>query len=77
MKRKITIALDRDLVRRAKIIAAQRNTTVSGLLSRELQRIIEGAERYEKAKAQAIADLHSGFHLGGKITASRDELHTR
>jgi hypothetical protein len=77
MKQNITISLDRELIKRAKIIAAQRNTSISGLLGQELQRIIESAERYQHAKAQALADLRSGFHLGGRITTSREELHER
>ena len=77
MKQNITISLDRELIKRAKIIAAQRNTSISGLLSQELQRIIEDAEQYGRAKAQALADLKTGFHLGGKIAASREQLHER
>jgi hypothetical protein len=77
MKQNVTISLERELIKRAKIIAAKRNTSISGLLSQELHRIIEVAERYERAKAQALADLRTGFHLGGRIRASREELHER
>jgi predicted transcriptional regulator len=77
MKQNVTISMERDLVKRARIIAAHRNTSISGLLSQELQRIVEAAERYEHAKVQALADLESGFHLGGEITATREDLHER
>jgi len=47
------------------------------MLSQELQRIVESAENYEVARRKAISDLRTGYHLGGIITASREELHER
>ncbi len=77
MKQNITLSLDKDLIRKSKIIAAQRETSVSKLLSEELKRLIQHAEQYEFAKRRAYANLKAGFHFGGKITASREELHER
>jgi len=34
-------------------------------------------EAYERAERQALALLDQGFHMGGIIRASRDELHER
>jgi len=47
------------------------------MLSQELKRIVESAEQYEVAKRKAISDLRNGYHLGGLIAASREELHER
>jgi hypothetical protein len=77
MKQNITLSLDKDLIRKSKIIAAQRETSVSKLLSEELKRLIQHAGQYEFAKRRAYANLKAEFHFGGKITASREELHER
>ncbi len=34
-------------------------------------------EAYERSERSALALLEEGFHLGGFIPASRDELHER
>lgn len=77
MKQNITLRLDKSLIAKAKVIAAQRQTSVSRMLSKELKRMVEDAERYEQAKRQALANLKKGYHLGGEMTTSRDELHER
>ena len=77
MKQNITLSIDKDLIRKSKIIAAQRETSVSKLLSKELEKLIQHTEQYEFAKKRALANLKAGFHFGGKIIASREELHER
>ena len=77
MKQNITLSLDRDLITKAKIIAAQRNSSVSRLLAEELKTIVEQHERYDAAKRKALANLRKGYHFGGKILATREELHER
>jgi hypothetical protein len=47
-------------------------------LGEELGRLVFGEEEaYERARSQATLLLDQGFHLGGVIRASRDELHER
>ena len=70
MKQNIILSIDKTLIRKSKIIAAQRETSVSKMLSDELERIIQRAEQYDLAKRKALANLKKGFHFGGKITAS-------
>ena len=77
MKQNITLSLDKDLILKAKVISAKRRSSISNMLSQELRRIVESDEKYEIAKKRAIADLKVGYHLGGIITASREELHER
>jgi len=77
MKQNITISLDRELIRKARVVAARRDTSVSKLLASELARTVEEADTYERAHRQALAILNRGFHLGGKPLAPRDELHER
>jgi len=66
MKRNITISLDQDLLRKARVLAAHRGTSVSRLLAEALTRIVTQSERYERAKVQALRDLERGLCLGGK-----------
>lgn len=76
MKQNITIALEQDLLRKARILAAERGTSVSRLLADELARLVTQTERYERAKVQALNDLDRGLYLGGN-PASRETLHER
>lgn len=73
----LTLRLDRDVIRKARVLAAQQGTSVSKLLSRYVQRMVEEEEVYEAARRRALALLDEGFHLGGTIRASRDEWHER
>ena len=77
MKQNITLALDKGLLKRARAIAAQRGTSVSGLLAQELARLIEQQEAYSQARAKAVAHLRRPFHLGGTGISDREALHER
>jgi hypothetical protein len=77
MKQNITLSIDKELIKKSKVIAAYRETSVSKLLSRELEKIVQHTEQYEFAKKRAFANLQAGFHSGGKIITSREELHER
>ena len=75
-RQNITIQLDQALIRKARIVAAKRGTSVSGLLATELKRLVGDEEAYEIARRSALEFLERGFHLGGK-KVSREELHER
>ena len=77
MKRNITLSLDGDLIRKAKVISARRMVSVSQLLSNEVTRIIEEDEGYEENRKLALSLLDTGYHLSGTITVTREELHER
>ena len=77
MKQNITISLEKELIKKAKILAALKETSVTRLLSEELKQLIQKEEQYQQAKKKALTLLNSGFHLGGKIKATREELHAR
>jgi hypothetical protein len=76
-KQNLTISLDRQTIQKAKVIAARRSTSISGLVARQIELLVGEEEAYERAERQATALLDRGFHLGGTIHASRDELHER
>ncbi|MBW1731448.1 MAG: hypothetical protein JRJ75_11250 [Deltaproteobacteria bacterium] len=77
MKQNITLSLEKELITKAKIIAAQKSSSVSRMLAEELRNIVERHERYEDAKRKALGNLRRGYRLGGEILASRQELHER
>ena len=77
MKQNVTVSLEQKTIRKAKILAAKRGTSISRLLAGQIEALVGEDEAYERAERQALALLDSGFHLGGRITASRDELHER
>ncbi len=77
MKTNITLKLDRDLLRKARVLAAEEGTSVSALLAQQLEKIIREREGYEQAKRRALARLKRGYSLGYKPPASRDEFYER
>ena len=77
MKQNITLKIDKDLLKKGKIIAAQNDTSVSKMLSDYLKQIVDQEEQYEAAKRSALHTLKRGFHLGGKITWKREDLYDR
>jgi hypothetical protein len=77
MKQNITVSLEKDLIRKARILAASRSISVSRLIGDELKRMVSQSEEYERIRKQALADLDAGFHLGGQPRPARDELHER
>jgi hypothetical protein len=76
-KQNLTISLDRETIRKAKILAARRETSISGLLATQIEILVGEEEAYERAERQATALLDQGFHLGGEIRSTRDEWHER
>jgi len=59
------------------MIAAKKRISISKLLSRDLARNLSDQDLYESARRRATARLKKGFHLGGKILATREELYER
>jgi hypothetical protein len=76
-KQNITISLSPETVRKARILAARRSTSISGLLAEEIEKLVGAEEAHQRFMRLALASLEKGFHLGGVITATRDELHER
>lgn len=73
-RQNLTVQMNRELIRKARVLAAKRGTSVSGLVARELEKLVGEDEAYEAARRSALQFLEKGFHLGGK-RPSREELH--
>jgi hypothetical protein len=77
LKQNITLAIKKEILREAKLIAAQNDTSISKMLSDQLKEMIDKEEQYQAARRKALHALKKGFHLGGKITWRREDLHER
>jgi hypothetical protein len=77
MKQNITLALDKRFLKKARVFAARRGTSVSAMLADELRKIVADETQYDQAKAKALAQLNSPFRLGGAKVANREALHDR
>ena len=77
MKRNITLSLDKELLRRARGMAAKRGMSISALLSEKLQESADHERAYKRAKAAALSQMDLGYHLGGAGIQDRAALHDR
>lgn len=77
MKQNITLSIEKEIIKKGKILAAQKDTSISRMLSDHLRGIIEHEDRYTTAKRSAIQMMRKGFSLGGRITWKREDLYER
>lgn len=60
MKSNITLKLDADLLRQARVLAAEEGTSLSALLSSRLEELVRQRKSYERAKRSALKRLRMG-----------------
>jgi hypothetical protein len=77
MKTNVTLKLDADLLREARVIAAEEGRSVSALLTERLELLVRERKAYDRARRRALARLREGLDLGWTPPGSRDELHER
>ena len=75
----VTLSLPKDVLRKVKLLAAERETSVSAMLVRTLQDLVRRDEAYEQARRHHLKMLRRPLNLGtrGTITWTRDEIHER
>ncbi len=66
MAQNLTVRLDAETIRKARVLAARRSTSISRFIAEEIERLVGEDERYERARAAALADLARGFDLGSE-----------
>ena len=73
----VTVSLDDDTYRRARMIAAERDTSISALVKEFLVRLGSGESQAERLKREerALRERITSFRASDK--QSRDELHDR
>jgi hypothetical protein len=76
-RQNVTLALPKDLLRRFKRLALDRERSVSALLRELMQEALRRSDSYERARKQALKDMKQPRNLGtyGRATWTRDDLH--
>lgn len=77
MSRNLTLTLPSELVRRAKIAAAARDTSLSALIAEYLERLTRDDD-YDEVWQRERALMEQGLPMSiGEVTWSRDDVHER
>ena len=61
----LTLKLPVETVRKAKVVAAERGTSISALVATKIEELVGEDAEYEGAKRRAFEWLKHGWHLGG------------
>lgn len=75
-KRNLTVQLDEAVIDKARVVAAKRGTSVSGLVRQQIEELVLEDDRYGLAKRRALEYLRRGFKLKYQ-PVNREELHDR
>jgi hypothetical protein len=75
-KTNITLKLDKDLLRRVRVLAAEKGISVSALLAAKLEEELSRRTEYEEARKRWESIVAKGMNLGG-VPLSREEMHER
>lgn len=73
----MTITLDEDVARWARMEAAKRETSVSRLVGEMLRDLMRSEEAYEEARRQFFAVEPRTLRAGDTPLPSREEIHDR
>jgi hypothetical protein len=75
----VTLSLPKALLKRAKRLAADEDTSVSALMARALARLVDDHVRFSSARRRSLAAMQHAASLGtrGRARWTRDELHER
>ena len=78
-RQNITLSLPKDLLKKAKHLAVERGTSLSGLLSRYLEEVVRREEAHQRAARRLKRRMRDGFDLGthGQSFWKREDLHER
>lgn len=76
MKQNVTVQLDHEVIANAKVLAAKRGTSVSQLVARQIEDLVESDARYEAARERARKALGEVVPRGGR-TWQREDLYDR
>jgi len=78
-KKNITLSLPREVLKRGKIMAAERGISLNELVRQLLQEAAEDGKEYRSSADRQIKLMREGIGLGtkGRISWKRDQLHQR
>ena len=73
----ITLRLSKQTLQKARVLAAERATSISGLLASQIEKLVETNDEYEIAMKRAFSRMEKGFRMGEIPKLDRDALHER
>ncbi|MEW6410737.1 MAG: DUF6364 family protein [Nitrospirota bacterium] len=78
-RQNVTLSLPKSLLKKAKVVAAKKEKSLSELLKEALEEKVREDIDYKNARQRQSRLLKMGLDLGteGHITISREELHAR
>ncbi len=78
-KQNITLSLPKEILKKGKMLAAQKGISLNELVRQLLQMTAENEEGYRISADRQMKRMKGGIPLGtkGKISWQRDELHQR
>ena len=78
-KQNITLSLSKEVLRRVKVLAAERDTSVTAIMEKLLSDFATHQEGYRQARQDHLGLIRSGLNLGTEGIAgwTREELHER
>jgi hypothetical protein len=62
----VTLRLSSDTIRKIKVVAAERGSSISSLLTAKLEELVGEDAEYQAARRRALEWLDQGWHLGGR-----------
>jgi len=77
MKRNVTVQLDGATIRKARVVAAKRGSSISRLLAEQIEELARQDDDYDRVMADALAELDRGYDLGGGPYPAREDVHER
>jgi hypothetical protein len=78
-KRNVTLSLPEPLLQKLRVVAAKRNSSMSGLMENAIYKLLETDDAYDMRAKRLIERMKNapGRGIGGKITWTREEIHDR
>lgn len=78
-RQNVTISVSKSLLKKAKILAANMDKSLSELFRETLEQRIRDAEGYNTSKNRQLRLLKNGLNLGtkGRVKIKREELYDR
>lgn len=76
---KVTLSIPKELLLKVELMAVKQETSISDLLTRMLERLVQEEDSCARARRRHLQWLEQGVDLGtvGQIVIQRDELHER
>lgn len=71
----LTIKIDdQELIQKAKVLAAEKRTSLSAMVRRFLEDMVQRNDEYELARKKAVKNMRRGLRMGGK-PLKREEVY--